>query len=238
MDKLLYTGKVKQMWSTDDPEVLRVIYTDQATAGNGEKKDNFKDKAELNNEISTLIFQYLEKNGVPTHFIKKISDKEELVKKCKMFPLEVVTRNIAAGHFSSRYGLDEGMRFAVPVEELFFKSDELDDPIMNSSDAVALNVATKAEQEQMWSLSRQVNQLLINLFDEAGMDLVDFKLEFGKLANGQIVLADEFSPDNCRLWDKKTRAHMDKDVYRRDIGDLTTVYKKVLARIEEVLEED
>ncbi|AGQ23885.1 MAG: phosphoribosylaminoimidazolesuccinocarboxamide synthase [Lactobacillus helveticus] len=238
MEKLLYTGKVKQMWSTNDPEVLRVVYTDQATAGNGEKKDNFKDKAELNNQISTLIFQYLEKNGVPTHFIKKISDKEELVKKCKMFPLEVVTRNIAAGHFSSRYGLDEGMRFAIPVEELFFKSDELDDPILNSSDAVALNVATKSEQEQMWSLSRQVNQLLINLFDEAGMDLVDFKLEFGKLHNGQIVLADEFSPDNCRLWDKKTKSHMDKDVYRRDIGDLTAVYKKVLARIEEVLEED
>ena len=238
MDKLLYTGKVKQMWSTNDPEVLRVVYTDQATAGNGEKKDNFKDKAELNNQISTLIFQYLEKNGVPTHFIKKISDKEELVKKCKMFSLEVVTRNIAAGHFSSRYGLDEGMRFAIPVEELFFKSDELDDPILNSSDAVALNVATKSEQEQMWSLSRQVNQLLINLFDEAGMDLVDFKLEFGKLHNGQIVLADEFSPDNCRLWDKKTKSHMDKDVYRRDIGDLTAVYKKVLARIEEVLEED
>ncbi|MCO0806539.1 phosphoribosylaminoimidazolesuccinocarboxamide synthase [Lactobacillus helveticus] len=238
MDKLLYTGKVKQMWSTNDPEVLRVVYTDQATAGNGEKKDNFKDKAELNNQISTLIFQYLEKNGVPTHFIKKISDKEELVKKCEMFPLEVVTRNIAAGHFSSRYGLDEGMRFAIPVEELFFKSDELDDPILNSSDAVALNVATKSEQEQMWSLSRQVNQLLINLFDEAGMDLVDFKLEFGKLHNGQIVLSDEFSPDNCRLWDKKTKSHMDKDVYRRDIGDLTAVYKKVLARIEEVLEED
>lgn len=238
MDKLLYTGKVKQMWSTNDPEVLRVVYTDQATAGNGEKKDNFKDKAELNNQISTLIFQYLEKNGVPTHFIKKISDKEELVKKCEMFPLEVVTRNIAAGHFSSRYGLDEGMRFAIPVEELFFKSDELDDPILNSSDAVALNVATKSEQEQMWSLSRQVNQLLINLFDEAGMDLVDFKLEFGKLHNGQIVLADEFSPDNCRLWDKKTKSHMDKDVYRRDIGDLTAVYKKVLTRIEEVLEED
>ncbi|MDH5100721.1 phosphoribosylaminoimidazolesuccinocarboxamide synthase [Lactobacillus kefiranofaciens] len=238
MDKLLYTGKVKQMWSTNDPEVLRVVYTDQATAGNGEKKDNFKDKAELNNQISTLIFQYLEKNGVPTHFIKKVSDKEELVKKCKMFSLEVVTRNIAAGHFSSRYGLDEGMRFAIPVEELFFKSDELDDPILNSSDAVALNVATKSEQEQMWSLSRQVNQLLINLFDEAGMDLVDFKLEFGKLHNGQIVLADEFSPDNCRLWDKKTKSHMDKDVYRRDIGDLTAVYKKVLARIEEVLEED
>ena len=238
MEKLLYSGKVKQMWSTNDPEVLRVVYTDQATAGNGEKKDNFKDKAELNNQISTLIFQYLEKNGVPTHFIKKISDKEELVKKCVMFPLEVVTRNIAAGHFSSRYGLDEGMRFAIPVEELFFKSDELDDPILNSSDAVALNVATKSEQEQMWSLSRQVNQLLINLFDEAGMDLVDFKLEFGKLHNGQIVLADEFSPDNCRLWDKKTKSHMDKDVYRRDIGDLTAVYKKVLARIEEVLEED
>ncbi|MDN6778915.1 MAG: phosphoribosylaminoimidazolesuccinocarboxamide synthase [Lactobacillus sp.] len=238
MDKLLYTGKVKQMWSTNDPEVLRVVYTDQATAGNGEKKDNFKDKAELNNQISTLIFQYLEKNGVPTHFIKKISDKEELVKRCEMFPLEVVTRNIAAGHFSSRYGLDEGMRFAIPVEELFFKSDELDDPILNSSDAVALNVATKSEQEQMWSLSRQVNQLLINLFDEAGMDLVDFKLEFGKLHNGQIVLSDEFSPDNCRLWDKKTKSHMDKDVYRRDIGDLTAVYKKVLARIEEVLEED
>ena len=143
MAKLLYTGKVKEMWSTDDPEVLRVVYTDQATAGNGEKKDDFKNKAYLNNEISTLIFEYLSKNGVPTHFIKKISDTEELVKKCDMFPLEVVTRNIAAGHFSSRYGLGEGEKFDTPVEELFYKSDELDDPIMNESDAIALHVATK-----------------------------------------------------------------------------------------------
>lgn len=238
MAELLYTGKVKQMWSTDDPEVLRVVYTDQATAGNGEKKDNFKDKAYLNNEISSLIFQYLEKNGVKTHFIKKLSDTEELVKKCDMFPLEVVTRNIAAGHFSSRYGLGEGMKFDTPVEELFYKSDDLDDPIMNESDAIALKIATAEEQKEIWRLSRQVNRLLIELFDEAGMDLVDFKLEFGKLANGEIVLADEFSPDNCRLWDKKTKAHMDKDVYRRDIGDLTSVYEQVLARIEKTLKEN
>ena len=237
MAKLLYTGKVKEMWSTDDPEVLRVVYTDQATAGNGEKKDDFKNKAYLNNEISTLIFEYLSKNGVPTHFIKKISDTEELVKKCDMFPLEVVTRNIAAGHFSSRYGLGEGEKFDTPVEEHFYKSDELDDPIMNESDAIALHIATAEEQKKIWELSRQVNKLLIPLFDKAGMELVDFKLEFGKDADGNIILADEFSPDNCRLWDKKTKKHMDKDVYRRDIGDLTTVYEQDLARIQEALKE-
>lgn len=240
MAKLLYTGKVKQMWSTDDPNVLRVVYTDQATAGDGEKKADFKDKAYLNNKISSLVFQYLAKNGVPTHFIKQLSDTEELVKKCDMFPLEVVTRNIAAGHFSSRYGMGEGMKFDTPVEELFYKSDKLHDPIMNESDAVALHIASPAEQAKMWQLSRQVNKLLCKLFDEAGMDLVDFKLEFGKLPNGEIILADEFSPDNCRLWDKKTKAHMDKDVYRRDIGqgDLTPVYKQVLARIEKALKEN
>lgn len=237
MAKLLYTGKVKEMWSTDDPEVLRVVYTDQATAGNGEKKDDFKNKAYLNNEISTLIFEYLANNGVPTHFIKKISDTEELVKKCDMFPLEVVTRNIAAGHFSSRYGMGEGEKFDTPVEELFYKSDELDDPIMNESDAIALHIATAEEQKKIWELSRQVNKLLIPLFDKAGMELVDFKLEFGKDADGNIILADEFSPDNCRLWDKKTKKHMDKDVYRRDIGDLTTVYEQDLARIQEALKE-
>ena len=170
MAKLLYTGKVKEMWSTDDPEVLRVVYTDQATAGNGEKKDDFKNKAYLNNEISTLIFEYLAKNGIPTHFIKKISDTEELVKKCEMFPLEVVTRNIAAGHFSSRYGMGEGEKFDTPVEELFYKSDELDDPIMNESDAIALHIATAEEQKKIWELSRQVNKLLIPLFDKAGME--------------------------------------------------------------------
>ncbi|GFZ26716.1 phosphoribosylaminoimidazolesuccinocarboxamide synthase [Lactobacillus corticis] len=236
MDKLLYTGKVKKMWATADPEVLRVEYTDIATAGNGAKKDHFAHKAELNHTISTLIFKYLGQNGVPNHLIKSISERESLVKKCDMFPLEVVTRNVAAGHFSTRYGLGEGKVFPTPVEELFFKSDELDDPLMNESDAIALGILNHEEHETIWKISRQVNQLLSDLFDRAGMQLVDFKLEFGKTHDGQIVLADEFSPDNCRLWDKKTKDHLDKDVYRRDLGDLTTVYEEVLKRLENVEE--
>lgn len=238
MDKLLYTGKAKKMYQTDDPQVLKVVYTNQATALNGKKHDQIKDKGELNNEISTLIFQYLMKKGIPTHFIKKLNDTEELVKKCDMFPLEVVTRNVCAGHFASRYGLKEGAPIAQPVEEMFYKSDELGDPMINTSDILALSIASQDEINKIWDLTRKVNELLKPLFADAGMRLVDFKLEFGKLADGSIVLADEFSPDNCRLWDIKTNAHMDKDVYRRGLGSLTDTYEKVLARVKEALAEE
>lgn len=238
MEKLLYTGKAKQMWQTDDPEVLRVVYMDQATALNGKKKEHFAGKGEAANAISSLVFQYLIKHGIETHFIKKLSANEDLVKKCTMFPLEFVTRNVVAGHFASRYGLDEGKRLPEPVEETFYKSDELDDPFINESATIALGIATHSELEKMWDICREVNGLLTPLFEKAGMQLVDFKLEFGRLSNGKIILADEFSPDNCRIWDIKTDQHMDKDVYRRKLADLTQTYDQVLARLEDVIAED
>ena len=238
MEKLLYTGKAKQMWQTDDPEVLRVVYMDQATALNGKRKDHFSGKGKAANAISTMVFQYLIDHGIETHFIKRLSDTEELVKKCDMVPLEFVTRNVVAGHFASRYGLEEGAVLPEPVEETFFKSDELDDPFINESAAVALKIASHDELAKMWGICRQVDGLLTPLFKKAGMQLVDFKLEFGRLANGDIVLADEFSPDNCRLWDLKTDEHLDKDVYRRKLADLTQTYDEVLARLQKAIAEE
>lgn len=236
MGHVIYTGKAKQMWSTDDPEVLRVVYLDQATALNGKKKDQIQGKGQLNNEISTLIFTYLNAKGVKTHFIKKISATEELVRKVEIIPLEAVTRNIATGHFVTRFGVKEGLVFSTPVEETYYKSDALDDPFINRSQILALELATEAELAEIWQLSRKVNALLKELFLKAGLILVDFKLEFGRLNDGTLVLADEFSPDNCRLWDQTTRAHLDKDVYRQDLGDLTPVYAEVLHRLKKVLE--
>lgn len=238
MEKLLYTGKAKQMWQTDDPNVLRVVYMDQATALNGKKKEHFAGKGQAANAISSLVFQYLIKNGIPTHFIEKLSATEDLVKKCQMFPLEFVTRNVVAGHFATRYGLKEGKALPEPVEETFYKSDELDDPFINESGTIALGIASHEQLATMWQLCRQVNALLKPLFEKAGMQLVDFKLEFGQLADGKIVLADEFSPDNCRLWDLQTDQHLDKDVYRRKLADLTKTYDEVLARLEKVVKED
>src|SRR5699024_429503 len=174
--------------------------------------------------ISSLIFEYLIKNDIPTHFIKKISENEELVKKVKIFPLEIVTRNVSAGHFSTRYGVEEGKKFNKPVEEMYFKRDELDDQFINESQALALEIATKDDLTRSW-----------HLFKQSEMKLVDFKLEFGNLADGTLVLADEFSPDNCRLWDLEDNRHLDKDVYRRNIGDLTPVYEEVLNRLKKVL---
>ncbi|WP_267202356.1 phosphoribosylaminoimidazolesuccinocarboxamide synthase [Limosilactobacillus kribbianus] len=238
MDKLLYTGKAKQMWQTDDPDVLRVVYMDQATALNGKKKDHFAGKGAAAKAISDLVFNYLIEHGIPTHFIKQLSATEDLVKKCQMFPLEFVTRNVIAGHFASRYGLDEGKVLPEPVEETFFKSDKLDDPFINESAAIALGIASHEDLEKMWGLCREVNGLLKPLFEKAGMQLVDFKLEFGRLTNGDIVLADEFSPDNCRLWDLKTDEHLDKDVYRRKLADLTQTYDEVLSRLQNALAEE
>lgn len=232
---MIYAGKAKEMWTTDDPEILRVVYLDQATALNGKKKDQIKGKGQINNEISTLVFEYLKQNQIPTHFIKKISATEELVKKVTIVPLEMVTRNLAAGHFASRFGVQEGQVFKTPVEETYYKSDELDDPFINESQIAALQIVSQADLSYMWQLSRQVNQLLSGLFLKANLRLVDFKLEFGRLASGEIVLADEFSPDNCRLWDLTTKQHMDKDVYRRDLGELTPVYEEVLQRLQAVL---
>ncbi|KRL04955.1 phosphoribosylaminoimidazolesuccinocarboxamide synthase [Liquorilactobacillus oeni] len=237
MEKMIYAGKAKQMWTTTDEDVLRVVYTNQATALNGKKKTEIEGKGRLNNLISTLIFKYLNAQGVHTHFIKTISNDEELVRKVQIIPLEMVTRNIAAGHFSTRFNIKEGATFVKPIEESYFKSDELDDPFINNSQIFGLKIATEEEIEYMWQVSRKVDQLLTALFASIGLQLVDYKLEFGRLKDGTVILADEFSPDNCRLWDVKSKKHMDKDVFRRNLGDLTTVYKEVLTRLETKLGE-
>ncbi|MBB1078818.1 phosphoribosylaminoimidazolesuccinocarboxamide synthase [Limosilactobacillus sp. STM2_1] len=237
MEKLLYTGKAKQMWQTDDPTILRVVYLDQATALNGKKKDRFTGKGRAANAISSLVFQYLINHGIETHFLKKLSPTEDLVKKCKMYPLEFVTRNVVAGHFASRFGLDEGQKLTEPVEETFYKSDNLDDPFINESAIVALKIASHDELVRMWGICERVNNLLTPLFKRASLQLVDFKLEFGQLADGKIVLADEFSPDNCRLWELGTARHMDKDVYRRQLADLTQTYDEVYDRLSSAIKE-
>ena len=178
-------------------------------------------------------------HGIETHFIKKLSATEDLVEKCAMVPLEFVTRNTVAGHFASRFGLEEGTALPQPVEENFYKDDELDDPFINESAAVALKMVTPAEFDRCWAICRQVDQLLTPLFEKAGMQLVDFKLEFGRRSrDNQIILADEFSPDNCRLWDTTTHYHLDKDVFRRNLADLTTTYQEVYARLQAALKED
>ncbi|NLD07036.1 MAG: phosphoribosylaminoimidazolesuccinocarboxamide synthase, partial [Lactobacillus sp.] len=227
MEKLLYTGKAKQMWQTEDPAVLRVVYLDQATALNGKKKDHFTGKGEAANAISSLVFDYLMRQGIETHFIKKLSTNEDLVKKCEMFPLEFVTRNVIAGHFASRYGLSEGEELPSPVEETFYKSDELNDPFINESATIALKIASKEELAQMWGICLKFNNLLKPLFAQANLRLVDFKLEFGRY-DGEIILCDEISPDSCRLWDAETGKKLDKDRFRRDLGDVLDGYRDVL----------
>lgn len=238
MGKLLYAGKAKQMWSTANPDQLRVVYLDQATMLNGKRKDHFAGKGAAANAISTLVFEYLIHQGIPTHFIKRLSANEELVFKCDMVRLEFVTRNLAAGHFAARFGLTEGTPLAQPVEETFYKSDELDDPWVNESDAEAIGICTATEYQKCWQLARQCNVWLTQLFAKAKMKLVDFKLEFGQLADGTMVLADEFSPDNCRLWDLETKAHLDKDVFRKNLADITTTYDEVYRRLHAVLTEE
>ena len=234
----LYEGKAKKVFATDDPNLVIVDYKDDATAFNGLKKGSIAGKGVINNVMSNHMFQLLEKQGVPTHFVEQLSERETLVKKVSIVPLEVIIRNISAGSFAKRFGVEEGICFETPVEETYYKSDELDDPFINESQSLALKIVKKEELDAMWDISRRVNEILTALFDRMGLILVDFKLEFGRLSNGRIVLADEFSPDNCRLWDKQTRAHMDKDVYRRDLGDLTSVYEEVLRRLKNELSKE
>lgn len=237
-EKLVYVGKAKQVWETADPNQYRVVYLDQATQLNGKLMEHFDGKGAAAHAISTLIFNYLAKQGIQTHLIKRLSPTEDLVQRCRMIPLEFVTRNRVAGHFATRFGLTEGQKLAKPVEETFYKSDKLDDPLVNGSTAEALGFATAAELATCWALCREINAALTPLFARAGIELVDFKLEFGRQsADNQLVLADEFSPDNCRLWDSQTKHHLDKDVYRRNLADLTTTYDEVLNRLQTAIKE-
>ena len=229
----LYEGKAKKVFATDDPEFLIVSYKDDATAFNGLKKGTIIGKGVINNRMSNLLMQRLEKAGIPTHFIKELSDRETLVKKVSIVPLEVIVRNIAAGSFSKRYGVEEGFVFETPTIEFSYKNDELGDPLMDEYHAIAMKIATEEEIETIKKYAFGINEQLKAFWAECGVILVDFKLEFGRLMDGTIVLADEISPDTSRLWDSKTGEKLDKDRFRRDLGRVEDAYAEVMKRLTE-----
>ncbi|HIV96984.1 MAG TPA: phosphoribosylaminoimidazolesuccinocarboxamide synthase [Candidatus Agathobaculum stercoravium] len=227
----LYEGKAKKVFATDDPNLVIVSYKDDATAFNGEKKGTIAGKGAINNVMSNHMFQLLEQQGVPTHFVEQLSDRETVVKKVSIVPLEVIVRNISAGSFAKRYGVKEGIVFDEPTFELSYKNDDLGDPLMNDYHAIALKLATREEIELIKSMTFKVNEVMKQYFDTLNVTLVDFKLEFGKTADGQIVLADEISPDTCRLWDKTTGEKLDKDRFRRDMGGVEEAYQEIMKRV-------
>lgn len=229
--QLLYEGKAKRLYQTDTPGVLWVQYSDQATAFNGIKKDQIQGKGELNNQITGIIFDRLKDAGIPSHYIESISDTEQLVKEVSIIPLEVVVRNTAAGSICKRLGLEEGTALPAPLVEFYYKDDELGDPIITDDHVRLLNLATDTEIADIKAKALAVATALTEIFRECGIRLIDFKLEFGRDQDGTVLLADEVSPDTCRLWDAETNDHLDKDVYRRDIGDLVSVYQVVLDRL-------
>ena len=229
----LYEGKAKKVFKTDDENLLIVSYKDDATAFNGLKKGTISGKGVINNKMSNLLMALLEKNGIPTHYVEELNDRETLVKKVSIVPLEVIIRNISAGSFSKRYGVEEGIRFDSPTIEFSYKNDELGDPLINEYQAMALKLATKEEIEKIKEYSFAVNEQLKAFWKECGVTLVDFKLEFGRLSDGTIVLADEISPDTCRLWDSKTGEKLDKDRFRRDLGGVEDAYIEVKKRLNE-----
>ncbi len=237
MEKLqqLYEGKAKKVFATDDPEKLIVEYKDDATAFNGLKKGTIKGKGVINNQMSNRLMAYLEKQGVPTHFIQEINERETIVKKVSIVPLEVIVRNISAGSFAKHYGVEEGIVFDQPTIEFSYKNDELGDPLLNHYHALALKLATAEEIETIEKYAFQINQVLKAFWLSAGVTLVDFKLEFGRLSDGTIVLADEISPDTSRLWDVKTHEKLDKDRFRRDMGGVEEAYAEIMKRMEETL---
>ena len=233
MQKLeqIYEGKAKKVYKTDDPELYIVDYKDDATAFNGLKKGTIAGKGIINNQMSNRLMQMIEQKGVPTHFVRELSERETLVKKVSIVPLEVIVRNIAAGSFSKRYGVDEGMVFEEPVIEFSYKNDTLGDPLLNTGHALALKVATRAEIDTIKSYALKVNSILKAFWAECGVTLVDFKLEFGKTTDGSIILADEISPDTCRLWDSATGEKLDKDRFRRDLGGVEEAYAEIMKRL-------
>ncbi len=227
----LYEGKAKKVFATEDPALCIVSYKDDATAFNGLKKGTIAGKGVVNNRMSNLMMQLLEKSGVPTHFVEELSDRDTLVKKVAIVPLEVIIRNVSAGSFAKHYGVEEGIVFDEPTIEFSYKNDELGDPLLNSYHALALKLATKEEIETIKKYAFKVNEVLSEYFKTLGIRLVDFKLEFGRLEDGTIVLADEISPDTCRLWDIKTNEKLDKDRFRRDMGGVEDAYKEVFKRL-------
>ena len=229
-NQLIYQGKAKDIYTTEDEHVIKAVYKDQATMLNGARKETIEGKGVLNNQISSLIFTKLNKAGVATHFIKQLSETEQLNQKVTIIPLEVVLRNVTAGSFSKRFGVEEGTVLETPIVEFYYKNDDLDDPFINDEHVQFLKIATEEEIAYLKAETRRINDLLKDWFAQIGLQLIDFKLEFGFDKDGKIILADEFSPDNCRLWDADGN-HMDKDVFRRNLGSLTDVYQVVLDKL-------
>lgn len=227
----LYEGKAKKVYATADENLCIVSYKDDATAFNGLKKGTIVGKGVVNNRMTNMMMRLLEKNGVPTHFVEELSDRDTVVKKVKIVPLEVIIRNVSAGSFAKRYGVEEGITFDEPTIEFSYKNDDLGDPLINDYHAIALKLATKAEIELIKKYAFKVNEVLKEYFLSLGVKLIDFKLEFGKLSDGTIVLADEISPDTCRFWDVKTNEKLDKDRFRRDLGGVEDAYKEIFARV-------
>lgn len=229
--EMLYEGKAKRVYATDMPEVLLVSYKDDATAFNGLKRGTIAGKGAINNRVTNYMMQQLEKEGIPTHFVEELSERDTLVKKVTIVPLEVIIRNISAGSFAKRYGVEEGIVFAEPTIEFSYKNDDLGDPLINDYHALALGLATKAEIETIKNMAFKTNEVMKKFFKNLNVDLVDFKLEFGRLSDGTIVLADEISPDTCRFWDSDTHEKLDKDRFRRDLGNVEDAYQEMMKRI-------
>ena len=227
----LYEGKAKKVFATEDPELLIVSYKDDATAFNGLKKGTITGKGVINNQMSNRLMTLLESKGIPTHLVQELNARETLVKKVSIVPLEVIVRNIAAGSFSKRYGVEEGVVFDAPTLEFSYKNDTLGDPLLNTRHALALKLATPAEIKTIEDYSLRINEILKEFWAGCGVTLVDFKLEFGRLSDGTIVLADEISPDTCRLWDSATKEKLDKDRFRRDMGGVEDAYAEIMKRL-------
>ena len=227
----LYEGKAKKVFATDDPNLVIVDYKDDATAFNGLKKGSIAGKGVINNVMSNHMFQLLEKQGVPTHFVEQLSERETLVKKVSIVPLEVIIRNISAGSFAKRFGVEEGIVFDEPTIEFSYKNDDLGDPLMNAYHAVALKAATREEIDLIASYALKINQLLTDYLKDLNIELIDFKIEFGKTDDGTIILADEISPDTCRFWDSVTGEKLDKDRFRRDLGNVEGAYQEIMKRV-------
>ena len=227
----LYEGKAKKVFATDDENLVIVSYKDDATAFNGLKKGQIEGKGAINNKMSNMLMQMLEKHGVATHFVEELSDRDTVVKKVSIVPLEVIIRNVSAGSFAKRYGVEEGIAFDEPTIEFSYKNDDLGDPLINAYHAIALKLATKEEIETIKAMAFKVNEVMKEYFKKIGVDLIDFKLEFGRLSDGTIVLADEISPDTCRFWDSKTHEKLDKDRFRRDLGGVEDAYKEMMKRV-------
>lgn len=229
--RLLYEGKAKQLFATEDENILFVSYKNSATAFNGEKKEEIEGKGILNNKITTILFEELKKRGIESHFVEQISENEQLVRKVEIIPLEVVVRNVAAGSLAKRLGMEEGIPLKHTIVEFYYKDDALGDPLLTDAHIELLALATPEEVETIKAKALEINQVLQPIFKEIGVTLIDFKLEFGKTAQGEIILADEISPDTCRLWDAETNNKLDKDVFRRNLGSLTEVYEIILSRL-------